>query len=127
VSTHDLPTVAGVWTGADAEERRHLGVEVDAAAMDELRGRLTGAPRDAPLADAVDTAHRLLATAASDLVAVSLEDALGVPERPNVPGLDDRRPNWCLALPVTIEELTDDPRVQRVAEIMRSRSGDRRV
>ena len=29
VTTHDLPTIAGVWTGADARERAKLGLAVD--------------------------------------------------------------------------------------------------
>ena len=127
VSTHDLPTVAGVWTGADAEEQRALGVDVDEGAMAGLRERLL--PDDLPeptsLEDAVDRAHQLLAGAGSQLAAVSLDDALGVAERPNIPGLDDRRPNWCLALPVALEALEADPRVRRVAEIMRSRARPR--
>ncbi len=37
VTTHDLPTVAGVWTGSDLEAQRRLGLEPNAEAMEGLR------------------------------------------------------------------------------------------
>ena len=43
------------------------------------------------------------------LVTATLDDALGVEERPNYPGTTDER-NWSVALPVPIEELETDPR-----------------
>jgi 4-alpha-glucanotransferase len=125
VSTHDLPTVAGVWTGADAREQVELGVTKDGSATEALRRRLAqmaGIDPSAPVTEAVDAAHRLLASAASDLVAVSLDDALEVPERPNLPGCNSLRPNWSIPLPQLLDDLEGDPRVSRVAEIMASRS-----
>jgi 4-alpha-glucanotransferase len=53
----------------------------------------------------VVAAHRLLAEAPSMVLAATLDDALVVEERPNVPGTVDERPNWSLALPVPQEEL----------------------
>jgi 4-alpha-glucanotransferase len=52
------------------------------------------------------------------LVAATLEDALEAPDRPNVPGTTDQRPNWSLPLPVRLEELPGDPRVRRLAVIL---------
>ena len=49
----------------------------------------------------------------------TLEDALGVAERPNRPGTTTEWPNWSLALPVPLEELKTDPRPARLAEAMR--------
>jgi 4-alpha-glucanotransferase len=63
----------------------------------------------------VVAAHRSLAGAPSALVAATLEDALQVPERPNMPGTTDSWPNWSLALPVPLEELEHDPVVEAVA------------
>src|SRR5260370_19704131 len=40
VTTHDLPTIAGLWTGADLAEQRALGLVGDGAALDETRARL---------------------------------------------------------------------------------------
>jgi 4-alpha-glucanotransferase len=124
VSTHDLPTVAGVWTGADATEQLELGITNDVSGTEALRERLVelaGIDPSAPVVEAVDAAHRLLASAASDLVAASVDDALEVTERPNMPGCDDLRPNWSIALPVLLDDLEHDPRLARVAEIMSPR------
>ena len=49
-------------------------------------------------------AYGALAGAGSDLVVATLEDALGVVERPNLPGTVDQHPNWLLALPAAIED-----------------------
>ncbi len=95
ITTHDLPTIAGIWTGADP--------------VPELRDRLRdwgGIPDDAPVERAVEAAADLLKRSPSLVVMMQLEDAFLVSERPNVPGTIDR-PNWCLALPEPIEALGD--------------------
>ncbi|MBV8692536.1 MAG: 4-alpha-glucanotransferase [Actinobacteria bacterium] len=104
VTTHDLPTVAGVWTGIDSP--------------DPMRARLvarTGLDVDAPVSAAVAAAYEAVARAPSMLVAASLDDVLEVRERPNHPG-DDDRPNWSLALPMPLEAVVSDARVERVAK-----------
>jgi 4-alpha-glucanotransferase len=124
ISTHDLPTVGGLWTGADLSAQRRLGLEPDASAVDAIRSRLQtalGLSDDAPLEEVIVAAHRHLAEAPSLVVMASLEDALGVEERPNMPGTTDGRPNWSLALPTPLEHVLSDPRVVAVAETMRSR------
>ncbi|WP_369133389.1 4-alpha-glucanotransferase [Modestobacter sp. I12A-02662] len=120
VTTHDLPTVAGLWTGADLAEQREHGLGTD----EELeRGRtsllehLGDVPEGANPAEAVRAAHRRLATAPSTLLSATLDDALAVERRPNMPGADDR-PNWCLPLPVPTEELAGHPGVQAVADVL---------
>jgi 4-alpha-glucanotransferase len=52
------------------------------------------------------------------MVLVSMEDALGVHERPNVPGTTTEFPNWRLALPVPLEEIKHAAGVQRMVEEM---------
>ncbi len=126
ISTHDLPTVAGLWTGADLSAQRRLGLEPDATAVDAVRSRLRtllGLDDDAPLGEVIVAAYRLLAAATSMLVTATLEDALEVEERPNMPGTSDAWPNWSLALPVPLERALSDPRVVAVANTMRSRRG----
>jgi 4-alpha-glucanotransferase len=54
------------------------------------------------------------------MVLVSMEDALGVPERPNVPGTVDEFPNWRLALPISLEEVEQADGVQRIAAEMKA-------
>jgi 4-alpha-glucanotransferase len=109
VTTHDLPTVAGPWTGADLQAQRALGLRPNEPAFQAIRARLramTGLPEDAPAAAAILGAHRLLARAPSVLVSATLEDALAVEERPNMPATAAaQRPNWRLPLPVSLEAL----------------------
>jgi 4-alpha-glucanotransferase len=121
VTTHDLPTVAGVWTGSDVGDQRAAGVPVAEEGAAALRRRLAGATglaADASVADAVVAAHRALASSPSALVAATLEDALQVTERPNMPGTVDSWPNWSLALPKPLEELEGDPVVGAVADAL---------
>jgi len=47
-----------------------------------------------------------LARTKSRLLAVSLEDLLGVVDQPNIPGTINEHPNWRRRLPVPIEEMT---------------------
>ncbi|HEX8804830.1 MAG TPA: 4-alpha-glucanotransferase [Acidimicrobiales bacterium] len=118
VTTHDLPTIAGVWTGADDADQRAAGIEPDVRAMDALRHRvleLSGRPPDTPLDDLVVDVHRRLAASPCALVTATLEDGLAVPERPNLPGTTRERPNWSLALPQPLEAALASPLLTRVA------------
>lgn len=118
ITTHDLPTVAGLWTGSDLDAQREIGMTVAEEGAAFMRERITeaaGSDEDASLADVLVAAHRALAEAPSLLVVGTLDDALGVPERPNMPGTIDEWPNWRLPLPKTIEEIAADPQVLAVA------------
>jgi 4-alpha-glucanotransferase len=111
VTTHDLPTIAGLWTGEDVEAQRALGLTPDEGAHEALRRRLAralGLARDAPVRDVVTATYELLASAPCALLAATLEDALEVAERPNHPGTTEAWPNWSRALPRTLEELVRD-------------------
>ena len=123
VTTHDLPTVAGVVTGSDLRDQAGAGVEADPASVELLRSRLleaAGAGPDAPLDRVIVRLHRALAASPSALVAATLEDALAVEERTNVPGtVAPQRDNWNLALPMPLEELFSDDRVRALAKALR--------
>src|SRR5690606_2105253 len=97
ITTHDLPTVGGVWSGEDAADQRAAGIEPDEGALERLRGRLMGLPGlgpEAPVEEVIVAAHARLAGAPSALVAATLEDSLALRQRPNLPGTTDERPNW---------------------------------
>lgn len=123
VTTHDLPTVAGVWTGSDLADQAGSGALPDPEAMALLRSRLaraSAAGAEASLDDVVHGLHAGLAASRSMLVAATLEDALGVEERPNVPGtVASQRHNWSLALPAPLEEVLGHPGVVAMAETLR--------
>jgi len=120
VTTHDLPTVAGVCTMSDVRAREAIGIAVDEEAERTVRERLerVAGVRDPEPEQAVVAAYRAVASAPSVLVTATLEDALAVEERPNQPGTTNEWPNWSLALPKPIEEIQSDPRVQRLAEVI---------
>jgi 4-alpha-glucanotransferase len=131
ISTHDLPTVAGVWTGEDARMLDELGHEPDHAWHAELRERIssaTGVPTDAPADDAVVELHRHLASAPDRLVLAQLDDAVATTDRPNVPGTDrvERPANWSLPLPVPADDLPEHPTVRAVAAAMTEARAERR-
>jgi 4-alpha-glucanotransferase len=126
VSTHDLPTIAGLWSGADLEEQRDVGMAVNeegtARTREHLRN-LVDRPEDAAVEEVITRAHERLSEAGSMMVVASLEDALGVERRPNLPGtMNDTRPNWSIALPKPLEEIESDPLVSAVAHSLARRS-----
>jgi 4-alpha-glucanotransferase len=118
VGTHDLPTIAGTWLGGDLEVQRRAGLEPDAEDLALLRARLAragGLEPGADLDDAVLAAHRALAASPAAIVMATLDDALRVTERPNLPGTIDEHPNWSIPLPRRLEEIADDPFVAELA------------
>ena len=124
VTTHDLPTIAGLWTGADLEVQRQLGLHPNEEGTLEIRERLrlmTGLSDEAPMEEVIKRAYKLLAQAGSAIVAATLEDALAVQQRPNMPGAPER--SWSLALPEPLEKLQSHPLAQAIAQCLRQRSG----
>jgi 4-alpha-glucanotransferase len=121
VTTHDLPTIAGLWDGSDLEARRRIGLPADAAATEALVERLRrggGPARDADVTGAVLHAHRRLAASRCALLAATLEDVAEVRERPNQPGSGPESPNWSLALPISRERLQELPLARELAGIL---------
>ena len=134
-STHDLATLAGFWTGSDLAAQEAIGVQPNIDGMKAVRRNLAeraGFPDipdlgEAPTEDQVvpsldefvNGVYRELATAPCRIITATLDDALHVEERPNMPGTVDQWPNWRIALPVPLEEILEDPRVATIAEIMR--------
>jgi 4-alpha-glucanotransferase len=123
-TTHDLPTVAGVLTGSDLDAQRRIGTEPNEESSAGLLRRLRDkAPGDEP-PDVIAGVYQDLARAPCVLLAVTLDDALGVEERPNMPGTTDAWPNWSLALPVPLEDLERAALPNRLANLMdRGRGG----
>jgi 4-alpha-glucanotransferase len=118
VTTHDLPTIAGLWSGADLQAQHDLGLQPNAAGLHEIRQRLqtmTGLRETAAVDAVVLRTHQLLAEAPSAVLVATLEDALAVAERPNMPNTTTEWPNWSRALPCSLEAVERHPLVQAVA------------
>jgi 4-alpha-glucanotransferase len=136
-STHDLPTVAGWWKGADIDTREALGWAPDATAQRKHRGdersalwrsfrRAAVANRNPPTPDqpdaAVDSAVRFVAKSAARLALIPIEDVLGLTEQPNVPGTIDEHPNWRRRLDAPASTVLDTPAARPRLEALRGRS-----
>ncbi|HRO60402.1 MAG TPA: 4-alpha-glucanotransferase, partial [Burkholderiaceae bacterium] len=125
VGTHDLPTLAGWWSGQDLQLRGQFGLFPDAemqqaqlAGRAEDRQRLVAALRREGLLGAgaaldtgdaaapgpalVDAVHAYLARTPASLMLVQPEDWLGVVDQNNVPGTVDEHPNWRRKLPIAL-------------------------
>jgi 4-alpha-glucanotransferase len=128
VSTHDLPTVAGLWSGEDARTLRATGLPIDDDVQERMIATLadrTGLDRDASPEDACVAAATTIGEAGTDLVLVQLEDAIAARHRINVPGTDEaQRPdNWSIPLPLAVEALPEDPTARRVVAAMQAVRG----
>jgi 4-alpha-glucanotransferase len=108
VTTHDLPTIAGLWTGVDLEAQRRLHLNPNEAGTLEMRqrlARLTRSEDDARVPDVIKRTYGVLSRAPSVIVAATLEDAAAVETRPNMPGTVTEWPNWSQPLPAPLETL----------------------
>ena len=126
-TTHDLPTVAGWWSGQDIVWRDRIGqtaaradgrdpvalANAERAADRHALWRAfqqagvaapgVGAPpkEQAP----VDEALAFVASTPAPLALYPLEDLLGLAEQPNLPGSIDEHPNWRRRLAAPIDAL----------------------
>ena len=97
VTTHDLPTLAGMCLGLDSP-----------GPMLENLERVVGPVTGRPPAEVAVEVHGHLGRSPAMVAAATLEDLVGVVERPNVPGtLAHERPNWSRALPVLLDDLPE--------------------
>jgi 4-alpha-glucanotransferase len=124
VTTHDLPTVAGLVSGADMADQaaRGLGDERSRRRDREalLEALLGDARRDdLSVQEAIVAAYTRLARAPSVLVSATLEDAVADSRRPNMPGTTDVD-NWTRPLPVLVDDLPGHEGAAALAALLRS-------
>jgi 4-alpha-glucanotransferase len=105
-NTHDLSTYAGWRSFSDLKLKRSLGI--DPGESDDARWHALTMLSDLLRHHAIDR-HDLYAVAGflaktrSRLLAISLEDLLGVIDQPNIPGTVNEHPNWRQRLPIAID------------------------
>jgi 4-alpha-glucanotransferase len=125
VTTHDLPTLRSYWEGQDIELRRGLhlypSLEIQnevvrerdldrvalLAALDEqgLAPASPASPSEPFTPELATALHLYLARSATVLVALQIEDVLGMVEPVNVPGTDREYPNWRRKLTQDVEDM----------------------
>jgi len=143
VTTHDLPTLTGFWSGEDLHVRSGLGAFPDDAARRqawEERRRdkasiLSALQREGLLPNAVtedlatapamttelcQAIHLYLARTPSCIMLVNLEDGLGELSQTNLPGTVDSHPNWTRKYAARVDEVLCDERVRQLGTALRS-------
>jgi 4-alpha-glucanotransferase len=109
-NTHDLSTYAGWRSFSDLKLKRSLGI--DPGESDDARWQALGMLNEVLKHDDIErhdlnAVVRFLSRTKSRLLAISLEDLLGVIDQPNIPGTVDEHPNWRQRLPLAIDEIAD--------------------
>jgi len=141
-TTHDLPTLAGFWIGADIEARRAAGV-LDASAVPgqyenrmrekqkmldllfEQRLMPEHLPRRAvDYPELTGELHNaivgFLALTPSQLLAINQEDLTKEPAQQNLPGTTWQYPNWGRKMRYTLEQLRQDPEARGYTAMFRN-------
>ncbi len=142
VSTHDLPTLAGWWDARDLAWRTELRLfpteesreqQIAARALDRARLLLAldeeqllppGVAPDPSLLpemtpEVARAVQAFLARTPAQLLAVQLEDALGVREQVNLPTTVNTHPNWRQKLPLLVERFVRDERFIELGRTLR--------
>jgi (1->4)-alpha-D-glucan 1-alpha-D-glucosylmutase len=150
VSTHDLPTLSGYWRGRDLVLRTDLGLfpkaslreaQIIARAQDRaylllalenqdlLPKGIEADPASAPemTDELVNAIHLYLARTPSKVFMFQLEDIFGQLDQVNLPGTMEQYPNWRRKLPLDIEVMMEDRRIESLSRILRRERGGARA
>ncbi|RYC32137.1 glycogen debranching enzyme GlgX [Lichenibacterium minor] len=118
VATHDLPTLAGWWAGADYAERSAIGhMTAEDAAQAEADRReerhrfaeavgVTSLEGDAGVPrEMLAAANRFVAETPCILAVAQAEDLVGETVAVNLPGTSHERPNWQRKLSMDVTDI----------------------
>ena len=142
-TTHDLPTLAGFWSGEDLQVRSRLGAFHDDTAhrqaweerqrdkvhilnaLQHERLLPTGMTEDLATAPAMTTdlchaIHLYLARTPAYLVLANLEDGLGELSQTNLPGTIDSHPNWTRKYSIPVDHMLHDERLRQLGAVLHS-------
>ncbi|MCL5062835.1 MAG: 4-alpha-glucanotransferase [Nitrospirae bacterium] len=140
VTTHDLPTLYGWWIGRDIDLKKRLGIY---SGEDALQRDIENRERDktlllnalqsqgllklnSKLQTPNSVTHELclaiyeyLARTSCRLVAVSLDDAIGMLDQQNMPGITDSYPSWMQKTPIPLEQMLSDKWFSALSEMFK--------
>ena len=125
LNTHDLCTYAGWRSFSDLKMKLSLGLDPgeDDKARWHALGMLDEILRQNGInANDLYSVLAFLSRTPSRLLAVSLEDLLGVIDQPNIPGTIDEHPNWRQRLPVALDKIAAKVDVTALKAATRERS-----
>ena len=127
-NTHDLSTYAGWRSFSDLKLKRSLGI--DPGESDDARWHALAMLDDVLRRHGIGnhdiySVANFLARTRSRLLAISLEDLLGLVDQPNIPGTINEHPNWRRRLPVSLEHIASAIDCDALKTATRERSHSR--
>ncbi len=141
ITTHDLPTVYGYWSGRDIRVKKQLNMYNGSELMqrslkDRERDRMLMldalksqgiVPDNFRLAPDMSpelclAIYEYLARTSCKLVAVSLDDVIGTVDQQNIPGITGSYPNWMQKTPASLEQIVTDWRFYALSDMFRKNS-----
>jgi len=143
ITTHDLPTLSGYWSGRDLDLKKQLRIISDEQAYVrqkndrqrdrnlvlkalEMHGILPGSPAGGPSGippmtpELCCAVYQYLSISPAKLALVSLDDVIGTIDQQNLPGTISEYPNWRQKAPLSLEEIMADPRWLNLAKMFRN-------
>jgi 4-alpha-glucanotransferase len=129
-NTHDLPTLAGFWSGCDLDIRRETGAIADDAALAKARrerarerralvrrlateGTLASTEEPESFTRLCAAVNRFLCRTPAPLVGISLDDLAGEIEPVNVPGAPlERYSSWTRRMRLTLGQIRRSAEVE---------------
>jgi 4-alpha-glucanotransferase len=133
-NTHDMATVAGWWQGHDftvqklsdkdlkdglkqrQKDRAHLASALQQSLPDSAISKTGLEPDFQPdsVSRVVDAAIAFVSASPAPLTIIPVEDLLGEPDQPNLPGCSGNvHPNWRRRLPGLVKAIFNNPDVKR--------------
>ncbi|MDQ8727706.1 4-alpha-glucanotransferase [Bradyrhizobium sp. LHD-71] len=123
-NTHDLPSYAGWRSGHDLRVKTSIGIDPGESAEERShaisaldRTLAENGIQDSDFAAVI----KFLSWTPSRILAVSLDDIVGLIEQINVPGTVDEHPNWRRRLPISLEDLSARYRAVNMKAALESR------
>jgi 4-alpha-glucanotransferase len=140
VSTHDMPTLPGWWSGRDLDWREKLALypqpemaQNERESRVQSREMLLSALIDAdvlakdkqptlsppePNLELTLAVQAFLARSPGRIQLIPMEDAIGLQEQVNIPGTIDEHPNWLQRLPYTVDECWQQDTLGTLVNVM---------
>ncbi len=141
ISTHDLATLAGWWTGRDlqmrlelelfpnrgvyekqlvdrAQERVRLLLALQHAGLLPPEVVIEPAGSQALTPSLVEAVHAFVASTPARVMMMQIEDAIGVTDQANMPGTTEQHANWKRKLPRTLAQIGSSEEVRSLAAVL---------
>jgi 4-alpha-glucanotransferase len=131
--SHDLPTLHAWWTGSDLKLKENLGLfphaaDARAATLQRRKDRSEflaalkalgfASDEDLKVDGLIRAAHGYLASSASAIAMMQIDDITAEETPVNVPTTSDEHPNWRRRQSLSLEQVEADPRFAALSKII---------